>query len=79
MDDIFLYLYNYKKNNNQYGKYSHKFELMYKNKNYKSKKTEFVKKCKKYDIDNNNRLVKRIIIKDIVSNKRKLKNLIMIP
>ena len=50
---------------------------MYKNKNYKSKKNEFLKKCKKYDIDK--RLVKRNIIKYILPNKKIFKKLIMIP
>lgn len=50
---IYIYLYYYKKNN-QYGKYSNKFKILFKKKIIKSKKLTFRKKCKKYDIDKNN-------------------------
>ena len=72
-DDIYYYLYHYRKNNYLYGKYTNKA------KNYKSSKQIFRKKCFKFDIDKSNRLLKNILMKNIITNKTLLKELIVIP
>ena len=51
----------------------------YKNSNLKGKKLMFRKKCKKYDIDLKNRLIKTILIIDLITNTKKLKEMIIIP
>ena len=61
------------------GKYLDKFKLLYKDNNYKSKKQIFRKKCLKYDIDENKRLIKRILTTDILNKKTALKENIIIP
>ena len=72
-DDIYYYLYFYKENNRQYGKYSEKFKKIYKDNNYKSQKALFRKKCYKFDLDNNKRLVKITLIHNIINNKSIIK------
>ena len=76
-DDIYFYIY--QNINNNIGKYSEKFKSLYKNNNYKSKKQIFRKKCVKYDIDENKRLIKRILITDILNKKTIHKENIVIP
>ena len=61
--DIYIYKYYQQISNNGYGKYSDKFKRLYKGENYKSKKLLLRKKCKKYSIDNLNRLNKRMYYK----------------
>ena len=77
--DIYIYKYYQQKSINGYGKYSDKFKRLYKGENYKSKKLLLRKKCKKYNIDNFNRLNKRMIIKNIFFNHNQLKELLIIP
>ena len=77
--DIYIYKYYKQKSINGYGKYSDKFKRLYKGENYKSKKLLLRKKCKKYNIDNFNRLNKRMIIKNIFFNHNLLKELLIIP
>ena len=69
--DIYLYLYNLNLNNNEKGKYSEKFKQLYKKKNYKSKKLEFRKKCKKYLINKDCILFKKIKTKNIILKSKK--------
>ena len=72
LEDIYLYLYHLNLNNNEKGKYSEKFKLLYKSKNYKSKKLEFRKKCKKYMINKEGILLKKIKAKNIVLNQQEI-------
>ena len=76
-DDIYFYVY--KNKHNEIGKYSTKFKEKYKKNNYKSQKQIFRKKCYSYDIDNNNRLIKRILTTDLINNKKYLRENIVIP
>ena len=64
---IYYYKYYYIKSNNKKGKYSDKFKKIYNGKNYNEKKQLFRKKCKKFNIDDNNRLTKYDIFYIILS------------
>ena len=77
-DDIYYYLYYYNNKENM-GKYSNKFRLLNKNKNYKNQKQLFRKRCHKYYIDDNKRLVKKSFINDPISRKATIKELILVP
>ena len=72
LDDIYYYKYHY---NNEYGigKYTDKFKELNKGKNLKSRKQSFRNKCAKYSIDNNNILIKNVLINNVFNKKKLLK------
>ena len=76
-EDIYFYIYKNKRN--EIGKYSTKFKEKYKNNNYKAQKQLFRKKCYSYDIDENNKLIKRIFAINLLSNNKYLRENIVVP
>ena len=79
LDDIYYYLYHKKNDPNGHGKYSDKFKKINKGKSYENKKNVFRKKCHKYNIDEENRLIKTLKITNYYKTSEELKDLIIIP
>ena len=77
-DDIYYYIYQNNKGE-IIGKYSDKFKAINKDKNYRSKKQLFRKKCAKFEIDKFKRLIKRVSINNVFSGKNIIKELLVVP
>ena len=74
-----IYFYIYKNKRNEIGKYSTKFKEKYKDNNYKAQKQIPRKKSYSYDIDENKKLIKRILATDLLSNNKYLRENIVVP
>lgn len=79
LDDIYYYLYHLNLNLIIKGKYNNKYKSIHNGINYENKKRLFRKRCSKYKIDKNKRLLKAVKISYIFDEKDVIKDYAIIP